>query len=416
MRSFPGVARERFLADHNRLLIGVLLTLRRRRVVDCESPKRFENIQSRCFQKLSSDAKQAENTYSDELYGADPVFLASSSLFDENATVAEYYGTRCPKCNNVGIPHAFEAQGLNGSKTYPVLFDINLSAKRAALLMEHLVEGFYLDAHAALLRIQLVTYNAQLSLFGMVNVELNFDDSGLILMNRKVTTFEALNDKANLTDDDIFLHNLWSAFLGLLCVDIALELISMLRSPRLYFKNPLWNLLDTLNILVFAAIYLKNTSNDEFLRTVFRPVMRVDLYSEMNSKKAALLHVTGEEREARYRTLLKLFDEIAIHIDGQSTYAALNSVACLFMVFRLLKLLDFQKRVGLVTRTIARAGSDLAHFAALFVFILGVYVLLGHFIFGNASEDFSTLVRSWTPVGLCAVFFCFVWSVEMRKD
>jgi hypothetical protein len=57
----------------------------------------------------------------------------------------------------------------------------------------------------------------------------------------------------------------------------------------------------------------------------------------------------------------------------------------------MLKALDFQPRMALVTRTISSAFSDLFHFLALFSIIFIGYALAGIQLFGHQYEGLSTL-------------------------
>ena len=66
----------------------------------------------------------------------------------------------------------------------------------------------------------------------------------------------------------------------------------------------------------------------------------------------------------------------------------------IFFVLRLLKALDFQPRMALVTRTISSAFSDLLHFIALFAVIFFGYVIAGYLLFGHQFQSFSTLAYS----------------------
>ena len=69
------------------------------------------------------------------------------------------------------------------------------------------------------------------------------------------------------------------------------------------------------------------------------------------------------------------------------------------MIVRLLKTLDFQKRMGIVTRTLFAALTDLGHFGVLFSIVFGAFALLAHVSFGNAVYGFSTYSQ--------AVLTCF---------
>lgn len=56
--------------------------------------------------------------------------------------------------------------------------------------------------------------------------------------------------------------------------------------------------------------------------------------------------------------------------------------------------MDFQARLGLVTRTLGRAFIDLGHFVALFAFVFMGYACCGVLLFGHQMQKFSTLYES----------------------
>ena len=77
----------------------------------------------------------------------------------------------------------------------------------------------------------------------------------------------------------------------------------------------------------------------------------------------------------------------------------LRTVSCFsiaLMVARTLRALDFQPRLGLVTRTIAKAAQDLLHFLFIFLFVFVAFASMGHLTFGGATERFSTMASSLT--------------------
>lgn len=63
-------------------------------------------------------------------------------------------------------------------------------------------------------------------------------------------------------------------------------------------------------------------------------------------------------------------------------------------VFRILKGLNFQERMGLVTRTIEAALSDLMHFFALFGIVFAGYACVGHLLFGHQFMGMQDLSSS----------------------
>ena len=66
----------------------------------------------------------------------------------------------------------------------------------------------------------------------------------------------------------------------------------------------------------------------------------------------------------------------------QTVYLSLCGGNQFFFLMRLFKLLDFQPRIGILTRTIGRALEDLAHFMLLLIIVLMAYSAMGHIIFG----------------------------------
>ena len=57
-------------------------------------------------------------------------------------------------------------------------------------------------------------------------------------------------------------------------------------------------------------------------------------------------------------------------------------------------MLHFSPRIGLVTRTIALASTDLAHFFAIFLLLGGGFSVIGHLNFGGDVDGFSSLWAS----------------------
>jgi hypothetical protein len=76
-------------------------------------------------------------------------------------------------------------------------------------------------------------------------------------------------------------------------------------------------------------------------------------------------------------------------------FMQVNGVALILTVLRMLKFLDFQKRLGVVTRTIQSATMDLFHFAILFLIVVGGYTVLGFVVFGSALDEFSSFSKSF---------------------
>jgi hypothetical protein len=57
------------------------------------------------------------------------------------------------------------------------------------------------------------------------------------------------------------------------------------------------------------------------------------------------------------------------------------------MILRILKLMDFQPRMGVLTRTLAAAAPDILNFFLLWALIFLGYAFMGHLIVGSSVES-----------------------------
>jgi hypothetical protein len=71
-------------------------------------------------------------------------------------------------------------------------------------------------------------------------------------------------------------------------------------------------------------------------------------------------------------------------------YANIIGSCVIMFVLRILKGLDFQPRMALITRTISGVFLDLLHFVILFVIIFVGFTVAGYILFGHQYEAFST--------------------------
>ena len=69
-------------------------------------------------------------------------------------------------------------------------------------------------------------------------------------------------------------------------------------------------------------------------------------------------------------------------MDKLAWYYALNGLNILLLIARVLKLMDFQPRLGVVTRSLALAGPDLIHFCLVCGMVFVGYAMMGHLILG----------------------------------
>merc|ERR1712070_840964 len=81
------------------------------------------------------------------------------------------------------------------------------------------------------------------------------------------------------------------------------------------------------------------------------------------------------------------------------------------MLLRVLKLLDFQPRTGIMTRTLAKAALYLFDFFVVFGFVLVSFAMIGHLSLGEEIEGFST-----SPKAILTCLNVLLGDVDVRSD
>lgn len=118
---------------------------------------------------------------------------------------------------------------------------------------------------------------------------------------------------------------------------------------------------------------------------------RYDVYDSLNPPAGYLkLHDQGSDLHALHKDFKGMQDLV----DMLAWYYALNGINILLLIARLLKKMDFQPRLGVVTRSLALAGPDLIHFSLVSGMVFVGYAMMAHLIFGNAIEGFSTFGKA----------------------
>ena len=401
----PAVPRLRYLATTNRLIAGILLNQKRRSLKNC-TDLRFPNLsKSGCF----------DGTFSQEPYGADPgkqqnssyqiveyrlkkcvVFLRGTSLSDEALNKYAYYDANDPnEVSSLGVPYGFHhvtIEGFEDDAGFPLFYDVNFGYEKGQDILKYGKEGFYLDDQTSLLTIQAVTYNPHYKLFASIDINLEFETGGRIRMRYDIQSIR-VDMYSTARDHRRLLAEL--TFLGATIFDVLLKLHKLLRwrskgrTVRSYFVS-IWNYIDLLNILlmVYLALTWIDFQTKEF--AVYNPKERFDVYSNINADARFL-----EFNEAELQQMLRFFADTKALSNLISTYVTGSACALVLLILRLLEVLDFQERMGIVTRTITNAVIDLLHWLILFGLIFFLYVYMGFLIFGTAILSFSTIERSF---------------------
>ncbi|GJP51052.1 hypothetical protein CLOM_g10222 [Closterium sp. NIES-68] len=381
------VALSRYVAEQNRVLIGLKIEQTRWDGIDCQ-PSRFSALFPHCINGTSTDP-----------FGVNPYFLPSSSLYDPSALVALNDSLPGADVDNVqpitvrddGIPYGFQV-AKPGENMFPVIFDINLDNEAATRRLQYLADSFFIDNSTQSISVAMLTYNGDSSLFVYTTVRLNFEIGGKIAVTYNVDPvdvelYSSAADWARLTVTLLYV----CAVVWNLIEELVEAFQCWLETGRItsYFRT-LWNWLDVLSLTIqFIGIIMWFIISVQ-LAGSFQVQPRYNIYVTGDSPFVWQLHyppVGYDEAQAVYSSVRNL-------VQWRSILVSLQGINVFLFLLRLLKLMDFQPRIAILTRTMAAAFPALVHFFLLWAIMFIGFSLYAYVVFGRTLEQFSTVAMS----------------------
>jgi hypothetical protein len=388
----------------NRVISGLLLTQTRKKLEVCSehsevsgltaalfggSPHaRFKDLANRC---------PSESQVMKDPYGFDAQFLSASKLY--NKFVVSEKNDIFPdstKLSPSGIPYGFHYIDMSAKKGgYPIFFDINIDKTKALDYITFLEDGGYLDEASGTLKMYMLTYNAYAGVFGAMIVTFEFTSTGFINIE---TNVQSAAVQPYRYDIDVIRLGMEILFVGCVAINALLEFKELFSGFTWddplevfdYFQE-VWNYLDVLNIGLLTSSILSWFVYVTTIAPNFKPLMRYELYAPYRLQSNPSIQANWfEAKQDKMKNLISIFDELEGITAWQSAYIGVNGISFIIMIFRTLKMMNFQPRVGLVTRTLEAAAGDLVHFVIVFGIITVGYAVIGHVNFGHAIEEFST--------------------------
>ncbi|EFJ46305.1 hypothetical protein VOLCADRAFT_93448 [Volvox carteri f. nagariensis] len=420
-------SRERNVGLTNRVISGLLLHQTRTNVTECPKSK-FDKIQKTCTgpQTIAS-------------FGVDPVFKRGTTSYNpdfddvNDAKVLEVYNcTKLsaptyditflnqttnlkPYCaelyNPQKLPYAFHFFPLEGKEDgFPIYFDINLSQQGAQAWYTYINEGLYLDQNTRQMTAELVTYNAQLRIFSYYFIRFFFSDGGSIKITHRLNTVRV--ELYNSYSDDVrfaFEIILSMIIFGMLIYNLfQIGYTQVTRGNFLKYFLSGWHWVEfASNGLLTACMIIWWVFKEEYAKT-FNIMLRYDVYNSLSpSANFLALNANGTQLIAANAA----FSDLRELVDMLNWYFALNGINILLLIARVLKLMDFQPRLGVVTRSLWLAGPDLVHFAIVAGMVFVGYAMMAHLIFGNAIVAFATFGDS---INTC--FEILLGNIDVNDD
>eukprot|EP00271_Cylindrocystis_brebissonii_P004620 TRINITY_DN163_c0_g1_i3.p1 TRINITY_DN163_c0_g1~~TRINITY_DN163_c0_g1_i3.p1 ORF type:complete len:1325 (-),score=113.59 TRINITY_DN163_c0_g1_i3:2581-6555(-) len=368
---------KRTVANQNVALIGLHISTKRGASINCSSETRFKDI--------TTDVT-CQGAESDDFWGVASPYIKGAQLYNSSLELGP--SGKAPPGFYVANVMNVDNSAHNYGKNYIV--DISLNLQEATNLVQYIMDGYFYDGQTTSSNVELITYNVIEKYFTFTKVELTFQTGGKVAAACSVNTVKVgLYRQAR----DWIRFALEILFGAALLWTIFKEIVQFLKSEKLAYFQDIWSYMDVISDAIMAAgvgmwiYHVVGQAND------FQAHVKYNIYRTLPGDFFQLLtpadgdyKSTSELGEA-----LKVFKNVDDMISLNKIYFSLQGINCFLMVLRVLKFMNFQPRMGVITRTLAKAANSLFHFLILISVMFLGYALFGYIAFGQYLEQFRSI-------------------------
>ncbi|XP_052762076.1 polycystic kidney disease 2-like 1 protein isoform X3 [Mya arenaria] len=230
-------------------------------------------------------------------------------------------------------------------------------------IIEYLFEKRWIRRGTRVLFIDFTVYNANINLFCVVRLTVEFPPTGGAIPHATMRTVKLIR---YVTVYDYFIM----ACEFILCLFIFYymveEAIEIKKHKCSYFKS-VWNILDILVIIIMIMCVSFN---------VYRTLKVDELLQDLLNKP---------DQYANFEFLSY----------GQEQFDNAIAIAVFLAWIKIFKYISFNKTMTQLSSTLGKCAKDLAGFAVMFFIIFLAFTQLGYLLFGTQVKDFSNFQNSF---------------------
>nr|XP_019944360.1 PREDICTED: polycystic kidney disease 2-like 1 protein [Paralichthys olivaceus] len=308
--------------------------------------------------KIKNNSCKVHNDFQDEITGCYDVY--NEKKMDElcfgliNGTAWTYHTEKEIK----GSSHWGLLTTYSGAGYYQ---DLSRTKEESAAIMTELVDNLWLDRGTRAVFIDFSTYNANINMFCVIRLVVEFPATGGAIPSYQIRTVKLIR---YITYWDYFILGCEIVFCVFILYYIVEEMLE-LQIHKLSYFGSIWNILDIVVIMLAIVAIVFN---------IFRTV-KVD------------------------KLLGKLLEQPDIYADfeflafWQTQYNNMNAVNLFFAWIKVFKYISFNKTMTQLSSTLGRCAKDILGFAIMFFIVFFAYAQLGYLLFGTEVDSFSTFVK-----------------------
>ncbi|KAM7047898.1 polycystin-2-like protein 1 [Acridotheres tristis] len=239
--------------------------------------------------------------------------------------------------------------------------DLKMTREESAEALQVLKEKLWLDRGTRVVFIDFSVYNANINLFCVLRLVVEFPATGGAIPSWQIRTVKLIRYVSAWDFFIVACEIVFCVFIFYYVVEEALEL----RIHKLQYFTSIWNILDIVVILLsIVAIGFHIFRTTEVNRLLGELLKRPNTYAD--------------------------FEFLAF---WQTQYNNMNAVNLFFAWIKIFKYISFNKTMTQLSSTLARCAKDILGFAIMFFIVFFAYAQLGYLLFGTQVENFSTFVK-----------------------
>nr|XP_025736638.1 polycystic kidney disease 2-like 1 protein isoform X2 [Callorhinus ursinus] len=239
--------------------------------------------------------------------------------------------------------------------------DLPGSRQASAKALQDLQEGLWLDRGTRVVFIDFSVYNANINLFCVLRLVVEFPATGGAIPSWQIRTVKLIRYVSNWDFFIIGCEVIFCIFIFYYVVEEILEL----HIHRLCYLSSIWNILDLVVILLsIVAMGFHIFRTLEVNRLMGKILQQPNMYAD--------------------------FEFLAF---WQTQYNNMNAVNLFFAWIKIFKYISFNKTMTQLSSTLARCAKDILGFAIMFFIVFFAYAQLGYLLFGTQVENFSTFIK-----------------------
>ncbi|XP_004580300.2 polycystin-2-like protein 1 [Ochotona princeps] len=257
-----------------------------------------------------------------------------------------------------GSSHWGRLTGYSGGGYY---LDLPGSQQASADVLRDLQEGLWLDRGTRVVFIDFSVYNANINLFCVLRLVVEFPATGGAIPSWQIRTVKLTRYVSNW---DFFIVGCEVIFCIFIIYYVVEELLEI-HIHRLHYLHSIWNILDLVIILLsIVAVGFHIFRTLEVSRLMSKLLQQPNAYAD--------------------------FEFLAF---WQTQYNNMNAVNLFFAWIKIFKYISFNKTMTQLSSTLARCAKDILGFAVMFFIVFFAYAQLGYLLFGTQVENFSTFIK-----------------------